>query len=363
VRVVCSLLPPPPPQPPPPPAALLPDGRAVVAARGGDHVPAVLVEVAPGGAWESWQPLPGVAARSQPALAVPPGGLLEVYVRGDGGALHRAVQAVQAVQAGGPGSGDAGAAGQAAAPVGFGPWERPGGTLALATEPVPVVLPDGRVDVFAVQAPSGAANDPNRSRGPVVHLAQTAPGGPWAAWTPAGPGPPGAGDLATATPAVAVDPDGTTHVLARDPDGHPRRTVRGPDGSWSGWRPLGDADPGAGLTVLSGPAVARRPDGDLEVAAWGGDDTAHRLQAPAGRPGGGADGGWTVLAPSATGPDGVSTFLAAPPALGVRADGGLVAAMRSASGHLCVAWTAPDGAWSGWTPVPPAPPAPAGAPP
>jgi hypothetical protein len=82
------------------------------------------------------------------------------------------------------------------------------------------------------------------------------------------------------------------------------------------------------------------------VAAWGGDDVARRLVLN-------ADGGvavdWTVLAPGMVLPGDVSTYLASPPALG-RASDGLMAWMRSASGHLCRSSSRPGGDWAQWAP-------------
>ncbi|HVD13101.1 MAG TPA: ABC transporter substrate-binding protein [Actinomycetota bacterium] len=294
-----------------PSAARLADGRLAVMARMAGDVPACLVETRAGGTWGAWRVLPGVAVRSQLALLAHADGSLDAYVRGDDDHLFRSRRN----------------------PAGlWGIWQDLGGRLA--TEPVGVLHPDGRVEILAVAA-AGTADDQAPASGAGMILAQPAPGKAFGEWTSLG------GEL-TVTPAVALGPDGALEVISRMPLGAVCSNRRGPNGAWSGWHTLGDG----GTQVRSGVTLARRADSRLEVAAWGGDDVARRLVLN-------ADGGvavdWTVLAPGMVLPDGVSTYLASPPALG-RASDGLVAWMRSASGHLCRSSSRPGGDWAQWVP-------------
>jgi ABC-type transport system substrate-binding protein len=294
-----------------PSAVRLADGRTAVMARMPGDVPTCLVEARPGGPWGAWRVLPGVGARSQIALLAHPDGSLDAYVRGDDDHLFRNRR---------------NAAGA------WGVWQDLGGRLA--TEPVPLLHPDGRVEVLAVAAPAGIPDDPAPARGAGMSLSQPAPGKPFGEWT-------GFGGELTVTPAAALGPDGALVVISRLPLGAVCSNRRSPRGAWSGWHTLGD-----GIAIRSGLTLARRADGRLEVAAWGGDDVARRLVLS-------ADGGvavdWAVLAPGTVGPDGTSTYLASAPALGHGRDG-LVAWMRSATGQLCRSRTRPGEDWAPWSP-------------
>jgi ABC-type transport system substrate-binding protein len=294
-----------------PSAVRLADGRLAVMARMAGDVPACLAETRAGGPWGAWRVLPGVTARSQLALLAHADGALDAFVRGDDDHLFR----------------------NRRDPAGaWGGWQDLGGRLA--TEPVGVLHPDGRVEVLTVAVPAVTADDHAPASGPGMILAQPAPGKPFDEWASLG------GDL-TVTPAAALGPDGALEVISRTPLGAVCSNRRGPNGAWSGWHALGDG----GTLVRSGVTVARRADSRLEVAAWGGDDVARRLVLN-------ADGGvavdWTVLAGGVVMGD-VSTYLASVPALG-RASDGLVAWMRSASGHLCRSASRPGGDWARWTP-------------
>jgi ABC-type transport system substrate-binding protein len=295
-----------------PSAARLADGRMAVMARMAGDVPACLVQTRAGGPWGAWRVLPGVAARSQLALLAHADGWLDVYVRGDDDHLFRNRRS--------PGGA-------------WGVWEDLAGRLA--TEPVPLLHPDGRVEVLAVQAPAGITEGAVPAGGVGMILAQPEPGKPFGEWTSLG------GEL-TVTPAAALGPDGALEVISRTPFGAVCSNRRGRKGVWSGWHTLGDG----GTLIRSGVTLARRADSRLEMAAWGGDDVARRLVLN-------ADGGvavdWTVLAPGIVLPGDVSTYLASPPALG-RASDGLVAWMRSASGHLCRSSSRPGGDWAQWAP-------------
>lgn len=294
-----------------PSAVTLADGRMAVMARMPGDVPTCLTESRPGGPWGPWRALPGVGARSQIALLAHADGSLDAYVRGDDDHLFRNRRSPAGV---------------------WGTWQDLGGRLA--TEPVPLLHPDGRVEVLAVEAPAGTPDDPAPAHGVGILLSQPAPDKPFREWTSLG------GEL-TVTPAVALGPGGALEVVSRMPLGAVCSNRRSPRGVWSGWRTLGE-----GIAIRSGATLARRADGCLEVAAWGADDVARRLVLD-------ADGGvvvdWAVLAPSAVGPDGTSTYLASPPALGRGADG-LVAWMRSATGQLCRTRTLPGEGWTPWTP-------------
>ena len=294
-----------------PSAVELADGRTAVMARMPGDVPTCLVEARPGGPWGAWRALPGVGARSQVALLAHADGSLDAYLRGDDDHLFRNRRNPAGV---------------------WGVWQDLGGQLA--TEPVPLLHPDGRVEVLAVEAAAGIPNDPAPARGVCVILSQPAPGKPFGEWT-------GLGGELTVTPAAALGPDGALEVISRMPLGAVCSNRRSPRGVWSGWHTLGD-----GTAIRSGVTLARRADGRLEVAAWGGDDVARRLVLS-------ADGGvavdWTVLAHGMIGPDGTSTYLASPPAIG-RGGDGLVAWMRSATGQLCRTRTRPGEEWAPWSP-------------
>jgi peptide/nickel transport system substrate-binding protein len=294
-----------------PTAVGLADGRTAVMARVPGDVPACVVETRPGGPWGVWRVLPGVVARSQIALLAHPDGSLEAYLRGDDDHLFRNRRDPAGVWAA---------------------WQDLGGQLA--TEPVPLLHPDGRVEVLAVQAPAATPDDPAPAHGAGISLSQPAPGRPFGEWT-------GFGGELTVTPAAVLGPDGALEVISRTPLGAVCSNRRSTRGAWSGWHTLGD-----GVPIRSGVTLARRADGRLEVAAWGADDVARRLVL-------GADGGvavdWTVLAPGTVGPDGTSTYLASPPALGHGRDG-LVAWMRSATGQLCRSRTRPGEEWAPWSP-------------
>ncbi len=294
-----------------PSAVELADGRMAVMTRMPGDVPSFLVEARPGGPWEAWRALPGVGARSQIALLAHRDGSLDAYVRGDDDHLFRNRRKPAGI---------------------WGVWQDLGGRLA--TEPVPLLHPDGRQEVLAVEAPAGIPNDPAPARGVGVILSQPAPGKPFGEWT-------GLGGELTVTPAAALGPDGALELISRTPLGAACSNRRSPRGVWSGWHTLGD-----GIAIRSGVTLASRADGCLEVAAWGGDDVARRLVLS-------ADGGvvvdWTVLAPGVVAADGTSTYLASPPALGRGADG-LVAWMRSATGQLCRTRTRPGEDWAPWSP-------------
>jgi hypothetical protein len=292
-----------------PAAVVQTDGRVLVAARTSGGVPQYLEEVDAAGTWGSWTALPGLSVASDLALVKDNTNLPEVFVRGGNSRLYRSER-------------DAAGA--------WGPWADLGGKIA--TEPAVLKRADGRLEVFAVQAPSGAANDPNADRGPLVQLAQASAGGAWGSWTDRG------GSL-TVTPTVAVNPDGSTEIFSRWTNGRLYHTKRSTGGSWGGWKALG-----GNTTIRQGVAVAVRSDGRLEVFGRANDDRLYHLTNNAANSGN--FGSWSLVTPSSI-QDGVSTYLASAPALGVTSNGQFVVQIRTATGHLCR--TSTDGqTWSAW---------------
>ncbi|MEU8778666.1 PIG-L family deacetylase [Streptomyces sp. NPDC048606] len=105
-----------------------------------------------------------------------------------------------------------------------------------------VRLPDGRVAVLATRTTLGPR--PADYRREVVHAVQTAPDGPFGAWTSLGTPEPGdePGTSAISAPAAAVDDRGRLTVYVRDT----RRTLRAraeqPSGAFTDWQRLGGED-------------------------------------------------------------------------------------------------------------------------
>jgi hypothetical protein len=293
-----------------PSALVQADGRVLVFARTAGNAAAYIEQVDAAGTWGRWTTLAGVSSLSKFALVNDNTDLPEVFVRGLGNHVYRSER-------------DAAGA--------WGAWEDLGGSIA--TEPVAVRSADGTLELFAVQAPSGAANDPDAGSGPLVSLAQTSAGGPWGAWD-------NQGGRLTVTPTLAVNNDGSLDAFSRWVGGtlwHNKRSTRG---SWGGWNAIGK-----GMPIRQGVAVGVGPSGRLKVFGRGNDDQLYRLtnrSANSRR-----FGSWSLVTPS-TVRGGVSTYLDSPPALGVSADGRMVISMRSASGTFCQ--TSKDGrTFTAWT--------------
>ncbi len=293
-----------------PSALVQADGRVLVFARTAGNAAQYIEQVDAAGAWGPWTTIAGVSALSDFALVNDNANLPEVFVRGSSSHVYRSER-------------DASGA--------WGAWTDLGGSVA--TEPVVIKKADGRLEVFAVQAPSGAANDPNADRGPLVSRAQTSAGGPWGAWGSQG------GSL-TVTPTVAVNNDGSLEAFSRWAGGTLYHNKRSSSGSWAGWTAIGK-----GMSMKQGVAVGMRPGGKLEVFGRGNDDQLYHLTNKSANSS--RFGNWSLVRPSRV-HGGTSTYLDSAPALGTDSDGHFVIGMRSATGNFCQ--TSTNGrSWSSWT--------------
>ncbi len=289
-----------------PAAATMSDGRIVIAARGTDNVLRTTMQHLDA-TWTPWTPL-GTSVLSEPSLIQNAAGGLELFVRGPGNHLLRSVQAAN-------GS--------------WGAYSDLGGTLA--TEPVAVKNADGRLEIFAIQAPSGAANDPDSHAGPVVHLWQLSDRATWGAWA-------SRGGVLTATPAVALNNDGTLEVFARDPQArlqHSRRTT-----SWSGWSAIG----GTRVTIKSGTVVGKKADGRLELFVRGSDDAAYHSWNSAANSA--SFNSWQKLPDVISSPEPV---LDSTPSVTTKSDGSFELHMRDKQGRMCSTHFLAARGWLAWT--------------
>ena len=293
-----------------PSALVQADGRVLVFARTAGNAAAYIEQVDAAGTWGRWTTLAGVSSMSKFALVNDNTNLPEVFVRGRGSHVYRSER-------------DASGA--------WGAWENLGGSVA--TEPVVIKKADGRLEVFAVQAPSGAANDPNGDHGPLVSRAQTSAGGSWGTWE-------NQGGRLTVTPTVAVNNDGSLEAFSRWGGGTLYHNKRSSSGSWAGWTAIGK-----GISIKQGVAVGMRPGGKLEVFGRGNDDQLYHLTNKSANSS--KFGNWSLVRPSRV-HGGISTYLDSAPALGADSDGHFVIEMRSATGNFCQ--TSTNGrSWSAWT--------------
>jgi hypothetical protein len=168
------------------------------------------------------------------------------------------------------------------ASTGRGAWrgfESLGGTLAPGERVAVGRNADGRLDVFA----RGSDNA-------LWHIAETAPGGGWSAWTSLG------GQLSGA-PDVAINTNHTLEVFARGPGNALWHTWQyAPGGTWTPWASLDGV-------ITTAPAAIPYSTGALVVWALGSNNGAYHIwqTAPAGAWSGWASDGGTftsAIAPS-----------------------------------------------------------------
>ena len=222
--------------------------------------------------WSGWSGHPAGGVRPcRPAVAPGAGGLLEIVVIGQDGAVWHAGQ---------DSSGD-----------GWLDWQslgQPGGKPVVSTklgarlpDPAPVLIHhvDQSLEIFVVR------NDLT-----VWHIRQLQPGGAWSGWAPLGlPGGPGAG---TVGPLVAgTNADGTLALFTTDGKGTVQYCTQLQAGGadWSGWEPLGSP---AGHTAGPRLAVVRNSNGELELFMV--DDSGTLWHCWQLQPGGGWSG-WKSL--------------------------------------------------------------------
>ena len=193
------------------------------------------------GAWE----LLGGEATGAPAVAVAEG-RLHVFVRGPGGALFQKVQGPQGPAAGG-------------ASAGWSNWTALAGT-ASSTPRLPAVTSDASMVRLYFRGVDHALHE----------LRQVPERGGATAWSAAEP----LGGVVASAPAAGVNIDGLAQLVALGPDRtvwHKRQYFDAPTlvTSWTTWGSLGGE-------ASSGPSVARRSDGLLDVYVRGADRNLYR---------------------------------------------------------------------------------------
>jgi Domain of unknown function (DUF1906) len=262
------------------------------------------------GAPNGWQWGGPVAADStpgsltgDPAAVRRPGGAVQVFVTGSGGAVSTTWQVA-------PNADSA-----------WTPWQSIGGSCA--SSPVPLVA-HRRLAVFCVTTAGTAAVDHRR-------------GGSWRGWHAVGASPTGL----AADPAVVADGAGQTEVFAAT-------TAHGLDyawqdrasGQWTWGAPL--AGGSSGQRIRRSPAAIRWPDGGVRVFA---QLTSGQLGviSQQGTAGSAAWSAWAAVGGAVPG----GTMLGSPAgwisASGVPAAGALDGGLRMASSSFA------GGAWSTWT--------------
>jgi hypothetical protein len=222
--------------------------------------------------WSGWSGQPAGGVRPcRPAVAPGAGGLLEIVVIGQDGAVWHA--------------------GQDSSGAGWSDWQslgQPGGKPVVITklgarppDPAPVLIHyvDQSLEIFVV------GNDLT-----VWHIRQLQPGGAWSGWDSLGlPGGPNAG---TVGPLVAgTNADGTLALFTTDGTDTVQYCTQLQAGGadWSGWEPLGSP---AGHTASPGLAVVQNSNGELELFMV--DDSGTLLHRWQLQPGGGWSG-WKSL--------------------------------------------------------------------
>ena len=266
---------------------------------------------------------------ASPALVSPRPGVLEVYTRGQRGALERQVRDVSgtwsrvqplgglltskpAVVSMAPGRVDVlarGGSGQLlhrwAVDGRWSSWTHLGGAITGA--PTAVSWAAGRIDVFA------RATD-----GTLVHLWLAA--GQWHGWERLG------GALASAPSAVTMVP-GRLDVFARGTDGQLHHIFYLP-GVWSGWERLGGV-------LHSEPAAVTTGNGRLDVLVRGGDG---ELRVKSYVRGSGWSGYARLPGPVTSGPGATVT-----------STGDVLVAARDARAHYVLRTRPSGGVWGGWS--------------
>ena len=163
-------------------------------------------------------------------------------------------------------------------------WASLGNPGQRIHDPVVARNADGRLEVFAIT-----------DEGMVYHAWQTCAGCGWTGWAAFDAGPP---VLSVGSRiAVGENQGSRLEIFVETWDCSVWHNWQlSPNGTWSGWAPLGSGSSCSGTSVPFpppdfGPAVARNPDGRLEVFAPGGNgNTYHAWQSA-----GGAWSGWYNL--------------------------------------------------------------------
>jgi Domain of unknown function (DUF1906) len=278
------------------------DGRLVVFARADSgQIEHAWQAAGLPGRWRWGAPLAGAGAPAggigDPAAIRRPGGTVEVFVTGSGGAVDTVSQAVR--------NNDSRWTG----------WTSLGGDCA--TTPVPVTAPGGRVELLCTTAGHALAVDGWHS-------------GSWSGWGTVGSGP-----AVRGVPAVLAGPAGQTEALAATEAGGLAYAWQDPAGQWQ-WG-TGPAAARSGLKVSYSPAATAWPGGKIAVLArLSGGRLGYAVQS-----GGGSAPAWAGWAT-------VSGSVLGSPAAWLGPGGEPQAAVLDARLRLAAAgYSAGD--WSSWT--------------
>ncbi len=232
--------------------------------------------------WSALGQPPGGTRPGRPAVARDGGGLLEILVTGQDGAVWHAREVSSAV---GPGWSAWQSLGQ---PDGVPPVTLPIRLQKPDPAPVAVSNADGCLDVFVV-----------RQDYAVWHVRQTQPGGPWSGWESLGR--PGGQIGGTTGPVVAVaNADGRLELFTTDTNERVQRCwQRQAGGDWSAWESL---EHPTGVPAGSKLAAVQISDGRLELFMVGTDGAVwHRWQNHVAAEGPGGWSGWVSLGRPAVG--------------------------------------------------------------